>query len=449
MGTRRTSETFAGGGISLSAATLEQLRDTLRADRYAAASSDAFGRMRVGESVIEADIKFTDDLQPLYFNAVTVGTGAIAHEDGPPKTTRANLSVTSASDAATLRSRSPYQYRAGQSQLVAMTGSFGAAEAGITYRMGYFDGSDGLYLQQSGAAGTPTFVVRDSFTSTEVEAVQSSWNLDTLDGTGGTGNPSGYELDVTKSVIFCIDMQYLGVGRVRFGFYSDEGELIWCHFRDLVGVSNAPYMRTANLPITWQVEASAAYGGAGKTMYAHCVSAIREGAHEEPGLSLAVDTGGAALISTPTALTTALSVRIKDGYDTTAVLRPLGARLYNEGSNALYWQLVRMNNDDAPAGVTGGAWTSRATGAASEYSTVAAAVTPTARDVVYASGFVAPAGRAVLSGVGGTGAASVGAVIPTGLDSGGDADILMLLVREVGSGGSDTYAASLLYEEFS
>ena len=45
-----------------------------------------------------------------------------------------------------------------------------------------------------------------------------------MDGTGKTG----LELDFTKAQLFVIDMEWLGVGRVRFGFYA-YGRIYYCH----------------------------------------------------------------------------------------------------------------------------------------------------------------------------------------------------------------------------
>jgi hypothetical protein len=45
-----------------------------------------------------------------------------------------------------------------------------------------------------------------------------------MDGTGR----SGITLDVTKTQIFIVDLEWLGVGRVRLGFVID-GKIYYCH----------------------------------------------------------------------------------------------------------------------------------------------------------------------------------------------------------------------------
>lgn len=62
-------------------------------------------------------------------------------------------------------------------------------------RTGYFDDSNGIYLELNGS-NIISFNIRNSaFGSiTENRIAQSNWNVDRLDGTGA----SGYRLDMSK-----------------------------------------------------------------------------------------------------------------------------------------------------------------------------------------------------------------------------------------------------------
>lgn len=51
---------------------------------------------------------------------------------------------------------------------------------------------------------------------TEVFIPQDEWNMDVMDGTGSTDNPSGVLLDPTKLNVFQIKIQYLGAGAITF-----------------------------------------------------------------------------------------------------------------------------------------------------------------------------------------------------------------------------------------
>ena len=97
-----------------------------------------------------------------------------------------------------------------------------------------------------------------------------------MDGTG----PSGETLDLSKSQILLIDMEWLGVGKVRVGFVID-GIVYYVHEflhanRDLAGV----YMSTANLPVRYEIENIAAAASA-TDLVQICSSVISEGGFEE------------------------------------------------------------------------------------------------------------------------------------------------------------------------
>lgn len=58
---------------------------------------------------------------------------------------------------------------------------------------------------------------------------QSAWNVDVMDGSGSTSNPSGVLLDQTKLNVFQIVYPYLGAGTIRFGVMSPDGRFITVH----------------------------------------------------------------------------------------------------------------------------------------------------------------------------------------------------------------------------
>ena len=89
------------------------------------------------------------------------------------------------------------------------------------------------------------------FSSASHPGAQAHFNLDTMDGTG----PSGVPLDLTKSQIFVIDYEWLGVGRVRFGFVF-AGAIVYCHDAVFANTVGSVYMSTPNNPLRYQTEAT-------------------------------------------------------------------------------------------------------------------------------------------------------------------------------------------------
>ena len=81
---------------------------------------------------------------------------------------------------------------------------------------------------------------------------QSSWNLDKMNGSGGVGNLSGYNLDLSKMQMFYIDYSWYGAGPIRWGFRGTDGKVTYCHKIANNNVNLEAYMRTGNLPARYE-----------------------------------------------------------------------------------------------------------------------------------------------------------------------------------------------------
>jgi hypothetical protein len=78
---------------------------------------------------------------------------------------------------------------------------------------------------------------------------QSTWNLDTCDGTGA----SGYAIDISKMQMAFIDYSWYGAGTIRWGFRTTNGDITYCHRLPMNNVNFAAYMRSGNLPGRYEV----------------------------------------------------------------------------------------------------------------------------------------------------------------------------------------------------
>jgi hypothetical protein len=124
--------------------------------------------------------------------------------------------------------------------LILNTFVFNEAKTGLRQRVGYFGANNGIFLEQD---GTTVNLVKRSYISGSVvdtKVAQASWNGDKLNGTGD----SGLTLDLTKSQIFWIDVEWLGVGSVRCGFIIN-GEYYVAHTFHHANVLDSVYMTTA------------------------------------------------------------------------------------------------------------------------------------------------------------------------------------------------------------
>jgi len=163
------------------------------------------------------------------------------------------------------------------SQLVIITGVFGANTAGTTQKLGLFNDKNGLFFDLNGINAGVNVRTYTSGSAVTTRIEQTDWNLDTMDGNG----PSGIDIDYTKTQIYFIDFEWLGVGTVRFGFFVD-GVPYYCHAQHHANNLNVVYMSTPNLPIRFEIEND---GTGLKNNLRHiCATVITEGGRNDTGI---------------------------------------------------------------------------------------------------------------------------------------------------------------------
>lgn len=273
------------------------------------AAIDAFGRLRVSNPYSLFDSKSLHDKSPLVFSQVVNGTGDIQFDTYDASV---NLTTAANNDYAVRQTFTRFGYQPGKSQLAFFTGVM-SLQNNIIKRYGLFTSltaapytpNCGLYFESSN--GVISVQINNSQTGTTVpsqSAAQSVWNIDKLDGTGS----SGITLDFTKAQIFTIDYEWLGVGRVRFGFVID-GKIYYCH--QFLNANNtiAPYIFTPNLPVRAEIRQTGAGSG---TMRMICQSVISEGGHDMAGVTHGIYTGNTGLdISTKGNRRAVLGIRLQ------------------------------------------------------------------------------------------------------------------------------------------
>lgn len=240
------------------------------------ASVDAFGRARVSLPISQFGYSNQYGNNPLIFEQWVVGTGTSTHD---PNTSTVIMSTggTVSGAKCTRQSRQYFRYVPGKSLMVLMSGNFGAPAVNVRKRRGYFDDQNGCFFEQT---GTDRAVVLRSFATgaaVDTRFVQGSWNIDNMDGTG----PSGVVFSNGKTQIFVIDLEWLGVGRVRFGLNID-GKTYYIHQIMNANVNTVAYMTSANLPIRAEIENTGTAAGS-TTMQLICSTVIIEGDGDSGG----------------------------------------------------------------------------------------------------------------------------------------------------------------------
>jgi hypothetical protein len=337
---------------------------------------DAFGRQRVGgitPSLFDAAMQY--GLYPLIWETALTGTGTatfIANQS------EVRLRVAASGDIVVRQTHAYVRYQPGKSQFIVMTGTLGALTANTRQRLGYFDAQNGVFFEQD---GTNLKVVQRSFvtgSAVDTAITQANWNLDKFNGQG----PSGVTLDTSKSQIFVMDLQWLGVGRVRFGFFI-SGRLFYCH--QILNANSLPgvYMSTADLPVRYEHQATGAIGG-NVDMFQMCSSVITEGGFDAiagPGFSNTANNGITAI--TVTTRRPILSIRPKATFNSITNRGSIFPQSYEAfiGSGSALIELVYQGT------LTGPSFTSVDPNSIAEFDVAASAITGgTVLDSFYISG---------------------------------------------------------------
>ena len=389
---------------------------------------DAFGRVRVSDPTTIFDAGHQYNLNPLVWSTTFVGTGSATHL---PNESSVELSTggTLASAKSTLQTKVYHRYQPGKSQLVLFTGVFGAPATNDRRRYGYFDADNGLFFQQTSAG--MSIVVRSKATGSVVDTAiaQADWNVDKLDGTG----ESGITIDWTKAQIFLIDMEWLGVGRVRYGIVLG-GAIIHVHEVTHVNALTGVYMTTANLPVRAEVE-NTGVAAATATFKQICVSVMSEGGQEDDRAFLFSGGNGITTIAVTTRRAV-FSIRPKLLFDDDAnrgQVVPSEIELY-ASANAYYEIVVGGELGGTPS------WTSASVSSIVEVDVAGTTVTG---GTVVETGFVTTSGGASR----GSGRNGILGRLPLVLNAAGDASDILSVVVTSFTGTANT-SASVTWREF-
>jgi hypothetical protein len=294
---------------------------------------DAFGRLRVSNPLTIFDSKNIMSKNTLFDESTTAG-GSVTYTSN--KST-VNLNVTEAEGSKTIRqSKRVMSYQPGKSLLIFNTFVMNTLTANLKQKVGLFDANNGIFFT---ADGTTLKIVRRTYTSgaaVDTEISQSSWNGDTLNGSGA----SGFTLNAATSNILFIDIEWLGVGSVRVGFVIN-GQLITAHTFYNANSLTTVYMQTANLPIRYEIERTGTLAAATYTLQQICSSCISEGGYSPQGLEQMIGTGTVSAgvnLSTANTYYNIATIRIKTSRPY-AVIVPSGVDVLNISNGDFEWGL--------------------------------------------------------------------------------------------------------------
>jgi hypothetical protein len=214
---------------------------------------------------------------------------------------------------------------------------------------------------------------------------QSNWNIDKFDGTG----PSGKTLNNRFAQIYFIDMEWLGVGRVRYGIFQG-GIPYYVHQFGHINELTTTYMGNPNLPIRYEIVNQAGSSVTGSMKHI-CTSIISEGGLESLGVIRSIDLGATPFTVGGNDHCAVLALRHTTGSATDAYrgnasqLQPYGASILHTGNTPIRWAL--LFNPTIPTSASF-AWTPAGNFGA-EYATGSATTEITNQGIILSSGYIA------------------------------------------------------------
>lgn len=298
------------------------------------ASADAFNRLRTSNPQTMFDFQGQYDAEELKMETGATGAGVTPAHGIVDRMVTLRVNAGGAGGTSWIQSFHYIPYQPGKSQLILMTGVMGAAVAGALKRYGYGDASNGIFYEQDGTNGL-RFNILSAVTGSLVNnfVTQANWNIDKFDGSG----PSGLVLDPTKAFILVIDLQFLGMGRVRCGF-EINGNLYYAHQFLHSNLITTPYMQTATLPVKAEIVASAALASAATSEF-KCAAVCSEGGYDiPPGRDFAVEGNATAASGARTHI---LSIRPATTYDglPNRSLLVIESIEFLAGANPIYFEI--------------------------------------------------------------------------------------------------------------
>lgn len=410
---------------------------------------DAFGRTKVAEPFTLGDYKHIYGLDPALIDRTVSGGTVVFSANKSCATLTTNSSPTS---LALHQTRAYHHYQPGKSQMILSSIRFGYAQQNVTKRNGYYDDRDGIYFEQVGSSassgidnGQLNFVIRSCVSGVASEdgigsyirrVPQASWNRDTCDGNG----PSGFNIDVSKTALFYIDFQWLGVGRVRCGFVHN-GELIIAHEYYHSNILDTVYMSNPNLPIRCEIFNTGTTSGG--SMDQICSTVASEGGYVENGTDWAVNSG-LRTTSVPSATPLPIiAIRLKNsfnGYPNRMIVRPNNFSMYAE-TNSIQYELVKLPDASSLTGTV--TWVSADDSSGVEYCITASGYIAANADRL-ANGFV-PSGASQNS----LSPVSTGSLtsakknfIAQNIDS-NNSEVYAIIVKTIVSSGNSVASASV------
>jgi len=329
---------------------------------------DAFGRIRTSTPHTLFDSQH-QDVENDKWDTLIVGSGTKTHL---PDESTIKLEIGTANNDSIIRETlRTMPYQPGKSLLIMNTFVMGEPKANVVQRTGYFTSNNGIYLEND--SGNNYIVLRSSVSGNVVETrvIQSEWNIDNFDGSGyssqGTGEEHKNGLNISKSNLFWMDIEWLGVGDVRCGFLID-GLLKIAHVFHNDNRNPTTYMRSAILPLRYEIF-NKGITSSNTVMRQICSTVISEGGYNQINQTRSASTPLSGKNLTNGINNPMISIRLKSNR-LNAVAVPVSLDLYGLQATAFKYKIL-----ENVTSLTGASWQSTDDSSSVEYDISASTMT--------------------------------------------------------------------------
>lgn len=229
--------------------------------------TDLFGRLRVSNPYTLFYNTFTTDNRPLEMTSDNSG-GSLEYLSDESSM---KLSTSNNGDIATIQSRNYAVYQPGKSFQVLVSGVLDASNGNdVVTRIGYFDDDNGYFFKHKNGI---IYACERSSTIGDTEIPSTDWNIGTR------------VIRPDQAQIFYIGAEWLGVGNVEMGFFSDGNQVIVHKFKHDNRYDKV-YTKNFNLPIRAEIEAEGVDSSG--SMKLICCTVNSEGGYNDLGRVLTV-----------------------------------------------------------------------------------------------------------------------------------------------------------------
>ena len=237
--------------------------------------------------------------------------------------------------SASLRSAKPAKYRNGQGMNVRFTTIFGTPTVGSMQMAGWGDATEGFFFAYSGS----NFGIIRQRSGSAVEFIsQSSWNIDRMDGSSNSFNPSGQLLNPQLGNVYEIQAQWLGYGAIQYFIESkDTGRFAPVHLIKYANTSTTASIGNPTNPIIFRVENTTASSPV--TMSNASMAAFVEGKIIFNGVNYSSDGSPGATANKN--MLTLFNPSTFNGYTNKTSLLLKTLTVLTDGNNAITFNIVK------------------------------------------------------------------------------------------------------------